>query len=227
MSHIAKFSLVALLASTTLAQAQPSWQKNVNEQRWPLWYVGIAGGVTYMDESDIDGPIAGSADYDSTGGQATIAIGYMPPFTTGYLRNTRIEAEFGYHFTRLDGVTAAGVGSAEDDPLQMLSYMGNVYYDFRNDGQWTPYVGAGAGVSEVSLGRILPFGTNGDNDTVFTYQLMAGLSYAPTMIPDTEFLVGYRYFAPADASFDLVAGGSTEFQDLESHVLEVGGRFKF
>src|SRR4051812_11470044 len=110
-------------------------------ERWPRWYVGLSGGVAFLDKTDIGGAQSGSLDYD-TGGIGTISLGYMPPFRGPVLSGLRLEAEGGYHYNTLHSLNLGGAQAATNGHIQAYSYMGNLYYDMRNGSQWTPYVGA-------------------------------------------------------------------------------------
>lgn len=207
---------MALIASQSHAQ-----------ERWPRWYAGLSGGPTFLDDSDIGGASTGELDYDTTGGFGVVSLGYMPPSAFQPFSNMRLEAELGYHHSGIDGVTIGGTPVANPrGAVQMISYMGNVYYDFRNDSQWTPYLGAGAGGARVSLSKNSGLGNTGGNDNVFAYQFMGGIGYSPRSLPQTEWVLGYRYFAIQDPEF-RTATTPVEIEDYNTHNVEIGGRFRF
>lgn len=64
-----------------------------------------------------------------------------------------------------------------------------------------------------------------DSDFVFSYQLMAGLSYEFESLRNTELVVGYRFLDSSDMNFDL-SGTQNNF-DFTSHNIDVGLRFRF
>ncbi len=76
--------------------------------------------------------------------------------------------------------------------MTAFSLMVNGYYtgDF---GEFRPYVGGGVGIADLELGT--------SSDSIFAYQLIAGVSYA---FEDTgiEARIGYRLFGTADGDFD-------------------------
>lgn len=208
----------ALALGTMLSQPASAIEQN----RWPLWYVGLNGGLTYLDETDIKGTSTGNLDFD-TGGRAAIALGYSP----SGISNLRLEAELGYQYSSLDSSVLGGVPASAPGSTQALLYMGNIYFDFRNQSGWTPYVGAGAGGARVELSKNSGLGNvNDDVDQVLAYQFMAGLAYAPETIPMTEWYVGYRYLTLHNPEF-TTATGKIELDDLVSHNAEVGARFRF
>jgi opacity protein-like surface antigen len=209
---------LACISSSALADASSG-------ERWPRWYLGIAGGVSFLDDSDLSGANTGEVKYD-TGWSGAVALGYRPHFDGGALDSLRFELEGGYRSHNLDKgtVNAAPVNFSED--LRMLTFMGNVYYDFRNASRWTPYVGAGAGYAHVSLDNDAALANTDDSDSTWAWQLMAGLSYSPESIPLTEWSLGYRFFALDDPEFAR-ATGPFELEDVMSHNVEVGARFRF
>lgn len=104
--------------------------------------------------------------------------------------------------------------SSDDDSSDLTAYslMGNFYLDFVNPSPVTPFLTAGIGMATVDLFDYY-------DDTVFAYQVGAGLAFAinPRMSVDLK----YRYFATEDLDLD---GIEAEFA---SHNLYCGFRFTF
>lgn len=208
-----------LFATTSLIAITLSATANA-QQVWPRWYVGLSGGVTYLDDSDVSGTSTGELSYDM-GGVATASLGYS------LHQNIRMEFEAGYHENSLDGSVLGGTAASAPGRLRVASYMVNAFYDFRNGSQFTPYVGGGAGLAQVSLSHDSGLGnTADDEDNTLAYQFMAGIAYAPTSMPFTEFGLGYRYFAVDSPQFST-GGGNVKLDDVAAHTAEVGARFKF
>lgn len=217
---LATASFIALTTAATAAQADAS-------KTWPKWYVGLSGGLTYIDDADISGTANGEASFD-IGGNVHGSLGYVLPFGAHPLGNWRVEAEAGYFNNSLDGVTLGGaaVAGAGGD-VRIASYMANLYYDFRSESRFTPYVGGGVGAAQVQFPSSSGAGnTADDDDTVFAYQAMVGLAYAPASLPNTEWSIGYRYFGANSLEYST-AGGKIELDDLMVHSAEIGARFKF
>jgi len=214
-------SFSALVLSLISAQASATMQ----EERWPRWYVGLSGGVQFLKDDDIRGASTGKAKF-KTGETFTGSLGYMPHFGVSALENLRFEAELGYHNAGLDGGTVNGVLTPGRGHVQAWSYLGNVFYDFRNSTRWTPYLGAGAGGARVQLSRNSGLGNTGDESGVFAYQFMAGLAYAPENIPMTEWSLGYRYFVMQDPEYNSPAG-KLKLRNLDSNNVELGAKFRF
>ncbi len=208
------------------ALALSATQANAQQQYWPKWYVGLSGGVTYLDDSDVSGTSTGELGHD-TGGAVTASIGYILPVGVQPMSNMRVELEIGYHENSLDNATLSGVATASPGRVRMASYMGNLYYDFRNSSRWTPYLGAGAGLAQVMLSHDSGLGnTQDDEDNVMAYQFMAGFAYAPASMPMTEWGIGYRYFVAHDPEFST-ATGNVKLDNIAAHTAEIGARFKF
>ncbi len=196
------------------------------DQAWPRWYIGLSGGVTYLDDSDVSGTATGEQGFDM-GGVAAVSLGYQMPFGMQPFSNMRMELEAAYHENTLDATTLSGVSTASPGRLRVASYMVNAFYDFRNNSQMTPYVGAGVGIATATLSHNSGLGnTSDDEDNTMAYQFMAGLSYAPTSMPNTEWGFGYRYFV-VDSPEYTTTGGKVKLDDVTAHTAEVGARFKF
>ena len=211
---------LALLGLTALsAPAQAA------QEQWPRWYLGLNANVNYLTDADLSGPGgSGDASFD-TGFGGTVSLGYMPAFG-GWANNFRMEAEAGYNYNEVDKSTIAGV-SASNGSIHTWTGMGNLFYDFRNSSRLIPYVGGGAGLAKVHLGSASNFGAVKDDDTVFAYQLMAGVAYTFESLPSTEWSLGYRYRSLGDAEFATAGGGKFNVEDLDSHMVEIGTRLRF
>ncbi len=89
-----------------------------------------------------------------------------------------LDVGLGYDFgkTRVEGTWVRG----QSDKTSWLGYtvkldstidsiMGSVYYDFREDKQWSPFIGASLGATSVDF--------DGASDSGFSYGIGYGLSY--------------------------------------------------
>lgn len=209
-----------LLASVSMI-AFSSIASQALAETWPNWYIGLGGGMAFLNDADLSGSTNGEVSFDD-GGLGTVSLGFMPYDSMG-MGGMRFELEGGYHFNGLGNAT--GVTNTSGS-MRAFSYMFNAYYDFRSASGWTPYLGAGVGGARVQLSKASGLSNTGGGDHVLAYQGMLGLSYAPSSIPMTEWSVGYRYFAAMDPEF-RTSSTKLKLDDLTTHNVEVGAKFRF
>ena len=120
--------------------------------------------------SYLTGSIGGSAigDIDVSGVNSDIE------FETGL----GLDLGYGYDFgkTRIEGTWVRGqsdktswLGYTVKSDTTIDSIMGSVYYDFREDKQWSPFIGASLGATNVDF--------DGASDSGFSYGIGYGVSY--------------------------------------------------
>jgi len=127
--------------------------------------------------------------------------------TLGY----RSEAQVEDSFTSLDAKYSA------------LTVMANVYYDIVRYRGFTPYVGAGIGLSRNKISDVaLPVASSGGTKTSFAYALHAGVSYdfSEALTVDAS----YRYI---DLGKGESGGIVVDYDDLKSHDFRIGLRYRF
>ncbi len=110
--------------------------------------------------------------------------------------------------------------------LRAWSLMANAWYDFDVDMPFTPYVGGGFGMAMVQIsGNLNGFNLHKKNDTVFAWQLGAGVSMPIT--DNIKAFLDYRYFAADSAALKLEPGfhGGDITANFDSHTVLVGLRF--
>lgn len=171
------------------------------------WYAALRGG---MVKHDVDGDpgtlmFAESINFDDDLLMISGAIGY---------RYQHWRGEFEYVWR--DYVEG-------DDPdvtekFKTYSYMLNVYYDLLPYNWWTPYVGAGIGLTQLKYRAFdkTSGGSNGDYDPMkFTWSVGAGLSLKVTNRFNVD--AGYRYY-------DM---GSIKSSDVTAQEIYAGVRYVF
>ena len=103
-----------------------------------------------------------------------------------------------------DGVVAASPITVNGN-FSMLAFMANVDYDFDTGSRWVPYVGGGLGVATISIDTEDANGNSfaDDSDTVFAYQVGAGLGYEFPLEEGRSVTVSldWRYFGTQDPTF--------------------------
>ncbi|KGF66952.1 heat resistant agglutinin 1 protein, partial [Hoeflea sp. BAL378] len=146
------------------------------------------------------------------------------------------------------GGAPAGTGctSTDTQAFKQYGFLANAYLDLGTFSGFTPYVGAGAGVTRVtwdglsSVSRCVGVGCGAATTTTspgqeswrFTYALMAGMSYDITK--DLKLDLGYKYSKIKDGpqfGYDAAtaAAGATGAQandnGFEKHEVRVGLRY--
>jgi len=218
--------LITLAAGGFVAAVAPAMADNHETG----FYGGFSGGYTFFDEQDATDTVVAtgaqtSFQVDLDGGWAGFAnIGYN-------FGNFRLEVEGGYRNSDIDNLTAgafgvAGVFLATDGDLTTMSGMANAVVDLPIEGPLTPFLLGGVGFAnhEVEISRIANTSVNfKDDDTVFAYQLGAGLAYE---IGDKAALtMQYRWMGSEDYTVaDATASDEVEY---DSHTVMVGLRFGF
>jgi opacity protein-like surface antigen len=163
-----------------------------------------AGGAWLADQDwSMNGAYLGKAEYD-TGYSVGVAFGYMKDAF-------RVEGEIAYQTNDQDTFN----NNPHPGDFDVITYLVNGYFDFDMGGAFTPYVTAGIGAATVN------FSEPGfdEDDTVFAYQLGAGVGIAMSEALILDFR--YRYLATQDAELDIYEA------ETASHNLTVGLRMNF
>jgi opacity protein-like surface antigen len=140
----------------------------------------------------------------------------------------RAEGEFAYRKNNNKEITFAGDPTEPvSGDLSSMALMVNGYYDFRTVSPTVvPYLGAGIGGATVKAKLIHQDGSTiiDKSDTVFAYQLAAGVGYA--ISKELTLDLGYKYFATAKPEFkgDDGTKGKGEYA---SHNIFLGARYGF
>ena len=226
---IASLALIStLLASPAFAVNPYATQQHKNGKNWPNWYIGLGVGGVFNTDGDVNvggaAGVTGEVKTD-TGYSLSLALGYAPATTMTFFQNTRWELEYTYRKNDLNSVG----GVALSGEISSNSGFFNLYYDFNNTSKWTPYIGAGVGMTNVegNYGAIVDF-----DDNVAAWQLMAGLAFAPETLPNTAWGLGYRYHDTFDdVKFTTPTGtpaaGIASSYEYSNHSVELGARFRF
>jgi opacity protein-like surface antigen len=139
----------------------------------------------------------------------------------------RAEVEAVYRYNPNDKFDQGGTPQGADGSLSMLNIFLNGYYEMDFFGVVTPYVGLGVGYGVVSLNLKQLDGTLvvDDDDTVYSYQLMAGA--AVNVTENLSLTAEYRYFDTiTDAELTVSnVPGLIENSDIRSHEIRFGIRY--
>jgi OmpA-OmpF porin, OOP family len=222
-------SLLVFLSAISIADTALAAQQRACCRPQPRWYAAISGSAVFLDDVDITHTSTGFPNPD---GQ-TFKTGFGLSGAVGYriYPNIRGEIEATFRRNEADTDTATivtGTGSADQESYALML---NGYYDWHNSSRYTPYIGAGIGIANVSNPRFYNSGGS-DTDTfeawTMAYQFMAGLSYEiNTGFRPIEIMVGYRYFTGEDAETDLPPAPGDHSLPNDSHNIELGGRIFF
>jgi opacity protein-like surface antigen len=206
------------------------------------WYLrGDIGYKIYQAPSVSYGALDFSNEKLNNTGMIGAGVGYR---FSDYLRSdVTLDYEFPAKFRGHAPCATCGVGgtsgfSSETAKIDVLTMLVNGYVDIGTWAGFTPYLGAGVGVSRVSTSSIKysnPDGTSGrypgDSTWNFSWALMAGGSYA--IDQNWAIDAGYRYLNIGDAySKSFSTGGvnpsrKIAYKDLQAHEFRVGVRYTF
>lgn len=182
-----------------------------------LYLSGNIGLVMAVDSDFTDSTLPGitaTAEFDP-GWALSAALGY------GFGK-ARVEGEISYQKTDIDKVTM-GISADASGDISSLAFLINGYFDFVNDSAFTPYISAGLGYAQIDLNDFNVAGSGesdySQDDTVFAYQIGAGIGYAVSEKLTID--LKYRYFATEDPEFD------TTEAEAASHNFIAGVRVYF
>jgi outer membrane protein OmpA-like peptidoglycan-associated protein len=180
------------------------------------FYLGAGLGANWTRDTDVTGTGTNvSADFDA-GWAGALSAGWA------YGNGVRSEIEFGYRSNDVDSLSGAAAGTGDASSWRGMV---NLYYDFKTETPFTPYLGVGIGAARVSLDAN-PVGASrlDDSDTAFAYQGIAGAAYR--LNENAQIFADYRYFATTSLDFTTAAGTAVD-ADYDNHTLMVGLRFGF
>lgn len=207
-----KFLLLAGVACLFSAAAQAE----VNQY--------VSGKVSYdfnkvsMKEAFADEPEVGHMKYNKELFGTHVAYGVRAGYVRGEveLNNSR-DIKRNYV---TDSNFFGGEWGYDHFRLYKHSVMANVYFDYLTCTPWTPYVGAGLGVSHLKA----DFGEVAKSVNNLAWQVMAGLAYDITS--NWTLDAGYRY---ADLGRIRKNWGDQNITkiDVRDHEIMLGARYNF
>jgi len=177
------------------------------------FYVTPQVGVTFLNDADVS---TSGVTYGTVGFDAGYGVGIAGGYDFGVVR---LEGEAGYRKNDVDTFSEAGHEYPASGDVTAMSLLLNCLVDFETGTNFTPYAGAGIGMAQVEINE----GADSEDDTVFAYQLVAGIGY--TIVENVALDVSYRYFATANPAYGE-GGGETEIE-YGSHNFYMGIRFSF
>ena len=115
--------------------------------------------------------------------------------------------------------------------FSMLAFMANVDYDFDMGSPWKPYIGGGLGLAIISLDTETAEGRSlaDDRDTVFAYQVGAGIGYEFPLPEGRSVTVSldWRYFDTQSPTFKGDVTGAEFDVGISGHDIGIGLMYGF
>lgn len=164
-------------------------------------YVGANLGLALARDADVQDSSPKITFKADPGYALGAAVGYGFDYVRG-------EAEVSFQKNNLNKVGVAGIGEIGiSGDVSNLAFLLNGYFDIKTGTALTPYISAGIGVDRVEISAInVPsYGaltSKSYSDTVFAYQVGAGVGFAVTEKVTID--LKYRYFGTSDPKFDVV-----------------------
>jgi opacity protein-like surface antigen len=208
-----KFNLITFITLTVFGTVTAI---TVNAQNSGS-YIGIAGGLTIPDDSDIRGSgINSKVDFDETA-SGSILAGHA--FENGL----RGEFELTGRKADVDDVSGSSAGTGE---VQVWNVMANIIYDFQSTAKISPYLGAGIGYAIPDYDGVRPVGGSvlSDSNGNLAYQGIAGVGYK--LSRRFTLFSDYRYFGIGDVGLQTDSRADVDAEYRE-HRLTVGLRWTF
>ncbi|MEE4659709.1 MAG: outer membrane beta-barrel protein [Halieaceae bacterium] len=124
------------------------------------------------------------------------------------------------------GVTTGDLVNNGQGEVETNSLFVNAYYDFKTSTNWTPFIGVGIGYSNVDVDYSPSnVGIIDEDDDVFAWQVMGGVSYAFNEQFELTGSVRYRETDEADLNSDLLPASFDI--ETESLIVDLGIRYNF
>lgn len=184
------------------------------------WYTAIGVGPSFQNELDAtQSGVTVTADFDpGLGGYGAVGRRFS---------SFRAEGEVYVSVDDVDSLAAGGASIGASGNVTTIAFMVNGYYDFSFGSKWKPYIGGGVGFANVDFHDLSAAGVlvTDDDDTVFSYQLKAGVAYEFT--PRWEGTLAYRYFGSEDGDFDDSSATPFTTDGVELHAVEIGVRYRW
>lgn len=219
------FSLISICTAFVIAADQASAKLyNPYTNYEDYFYMSLSGNASFLRNTKVrDQDTSGRLDYNNGGG-ANLAFG------VNLFQTMRAEIEGGYHILGLEKSQFDGV--EQDKPkgnMRIITGMVNLYADFHNFFDFTPYVGGGVGYASVVIPSST-YDTKKTDDNRKAYQLMTGIAYTAPSLPCVNWYLGYRYQlieAPSYLVRSTSSGTKITFEKLGIHNAELGVRWNF
>ncbi len=218
--------LIFALSLATMLSPVARAAEHTDDSNGPALYLAVGFPVGFAASVDTDADFG--VDYAGSLG-LNLAAGSR-------LGRVRLEGQFTVQSVFVDSIDN-GPGSPLPDALYegdvlALGLMGNAFVDIGDMSGPRGYLGAGLGVSRLSVKYdtlscfFLACATTGrevsGSDNATAWQAMAGVTFPR---PYGETYLGYRYYATDSFTVNLTSGGTARHDGLQVHLVEFGFRF--
>lgn len=186
------------------------------------WYMGGSVGYNQTFDQKSQGA-SGTVDTEFDAGIVTTSL-----IGLKYNNNLRVEGEFSWR--RNDGDSLAFNGNEQSfaaKGAQSYGAMVNVFYDAPNDTSFTPYVGGGIGFDYIENEFLYQDINFEDSDTVFAWQIAAGVSTPLTKKIDGFIDVRYHVASSPDFVRTSSAGSVSLSSEYDNISVSIGYRYNF
>ncbi len=207
------------LAAVAFTYSSASAADPIAPERSPI-YVSVFGGASFLN--DVNGFSSGTSLSVRTN------LGYIFGGAIGaHLNdNFRAELELSHASWSVNSISSSGSPfSPAQGQLSATYILGNVWYDFKSESAFTPYIGGGLGVGLPNQDFTANGGVNSDTPVQLAFQLGVGAKYALSDKIDLD--IGYRFkdipnFTQKFTGFPDVTGNT-----FASHNVQIGLTFNF
>lgn len=207
------------LAAVAFTYASASAADPLAPAKSPI-YVSVFGGASFLnDVTGFSGASYGTAKTD---------LGYLFGGAIGAHLNENFRAEIELSHARWS-VNSTSTNGNPFSPAQgqfSATYLlGNLWYDFKSDSAFTPYVGGGIGVGLPHADFTANGGGDSDTPVDLAFQLGVGAKFALSNNIDLD--VGYRFKDIPNFTQNFPGFGAVTGNTFASHNIQVGVTFNF
>lgn len=178
------------------------------------YYLSANFGIAMLSDFDAtdSNPATANASIETNRG---FDVGGALGYDFGY---TRLEGEVSYQYNSADQAMTPSGAVDLSEAVDSLAFLVNGYWDFTNDTPWTSFVGFGIGALLINVDDDTAY-LGDDYDTVFAYQVSAGIGYV--INEDITVECKYRYLNTSEPEFGNIEG------EYESRTFTAGVRYNF
>ena len=199
-------------------------------------YFSVSTGMVLPAEREVSTRTSTLAYETGFGWPGQIGVGYAvsgfrPEISFGYRRAPSSTFRYKNH----DGKTSEQDLKPWNDQLEKVEHggyvssfdlMGSIYYDINTTTALMPYIGVGAGLSSISVGRSQKISSLTELERenslwAFAFQAAAGVGYA--LIDDLTIFLGYRLTGTSEGEFSK---SKERQQTAMTHNVELGIRYR-